>query len=249
MGDKLQGKTAIVTGASRGYGFAIAESLIEQGARVVLLARSEGPLQEAADTLGERALALPVDIGDADCVREAFRVVEADLGRLDFLVNNAATAMIGRVEDLNHGDLLAMVNTNFVGQVCCIRCAIPLMKRSGGGRIVNISSDAIRRPLPYLSIYSALKSAMESFSQALRDELHDDGIGVTVLRAGSCHETGFASEWNEETASRAVQLWEAQCYLPYAGVSLDPKTIGDATVNILMQPDHANVEIVEIRGR
>jgi NADP-dependent 3-hydroxy acid dehydrogenase YdfG len=245
----LHGRVAVVTGASRGYGFATAESLVEHGARVALFARSREPLRDAAAKLGESALALPVDIADGDSVRAAFREVDARFGRLDFLINNAAIATVGRVESLNDDDLITMVNTNFVGQVRCTRSAIPLMKRGGGGRIVNVSSDAVRRPLPYLSIYVATKSAIESFSQALRDELRADGIGVTVFRAGSSHETGFASHWNAEETAAAGQLWAASGYLPYANVSLDTKTIGSAIVNVLLQPDHANVEIVEFRGR
>jgi NADP-dependent 3-hydroxy acid dehydrogenase YdfG len=245
----LHGRVAVVTGASRGYGFATAEALIERGARVALLARSREPLLEAAARLGDSAIAVPVDIADGSSVRAAFREVDARLRRLDFLINNAGIASVARVENLDDDDLLAMVNTNFVGQVRCTRSAIPLLKRSGGGRIVNVSSDAVRRPLPYLSIYVATKSAVESFSQALRDELRADGIGVTVFRAGSSHETGFASEWSVEETAAAGQLWAAGGYLPYANVSLDAKTIGSAIVNVLLQPDHANVEIVEFRGR
>jgi NADP-dependent 3-hydroxy acid dehydrogenase YdfG len=245
----LRGRVAVVTGASRGYGFSTAESLVEHGARVALFARSREPLQEAAAKLGRAALAVAVDIRDANSVRAAFREVEENLGRLDFLINNAAIATVSRVEQLTDEDLFTMLNTNLAGQVHCIRCAIPLMKRSGGGRIVNVSSDAVRRPLPYLSIYVATKSAMESLSEALRDELREDGIGVTVFRAGSSHETGLASHWSEEEAAAAARLWAKSGYLPYADVSLDTKTIGNAIVNVLLQPDHANVEIVEFRGR
>jgi len=248
-GKRLAGRVAVVTGASRGYGLATAACLVERGARVALLARSPEPLRVAAEQLGESALALATDIADPDAVRAAFRTVEKELGRLDFLVNNAAISSVGPIETLSDGDLEAMVRVNLMGAVHCARAAIPLLRRTGAGRIVNVSSDAVRRPLPHLAIYVATKSAIESFSEALRDELHADGIGVTIFRAGSSHGTGFASGWKPEAAAAAGGLWATGGYLPYAGVSLETETIGRAIVDVLLQPEHANVEIVEFRGR
>jgi NADP-dependent 3-hydroxy acid dehydrogenase YdfG len=214
-----------------------------------MLARSSEPLRTAAAQLGAAALAIEADVGDPESARAAFRSVDDRLGRLDFLVNNAAIAHVGRVETLSDADLEAMVRVNLMGVVHCARSAIPLLRRTGGGRIVNVSSDAVRRPLPHLATYVATKSAIESFSEALRDELHGDGIGVTILRAGSSHETGFARGWNAEETAAAGRRWATGGYLPYAAVSLEPRTVGRAIVDVLLQPEHANVEIVELRGR
>ena len=111
----LAGKTAIVTGASRGLGFSTAELLARHGARVALLARSEAPLVAAAEKIGGGAIAVPADVSDADSVRAAFQRVSDEFGQLDILVNNAVLARPRKLVDCSDADLVEMVGTNLMG--------------------------------------------------------------------------------------------------------------------------------------
>ncbi|MBW2269818.1 MAG: SDR family oxidoreductase [Deltaproteobacteria bacterium] len=255
----LEGKVAVVTGASRGYGFATAKLFMAAGARVALLARSAAPLEEAARELGPGCLALATDIGDADSVRRAFRGVGEEFGGLDVLVNNAACGRVGKVEHASDEDLRAMLETNLLGAIYCAREAIPLMRATGGGHIVNVSSDSARHPFPYLCVYAATKGGLEVFSTALRDEVQADGIGVTLLRPGASRVVGegglrastFGAGWDPEIAAEAAALWERLGYDHFsAGRSggMEPESVAASILHTVTRPDHANIDVLEIRA-
>jgi NAD(P)-dependent dehydrogenase (short-subunit alcohol dehydrogenase family) len=246
MSGRLAGKVALVTGASRGIGLATARVLAGCGARVGMLARSEARLANARDEVGGSAFAVTADVSDPDSVRAAFATVEREAGRLDLLVNNAAIAPLLTIEGASDDDLRATVDTNFLGVLYCARAAIPLL-RASRGVIVNISSEGVRRPFPYLSVYLATKAAVELFSHALSEELRADGIRVTLLRSGAST-GGFAEDWDPEDARRALTLWIERGLLDFVGTPMPPEAIAESIVHAATCPPGASVDFLEIRS-
>ena len=181
MNGQLQDRVFVVTGGSRGFGLAIARALVTEGARVGLVSRSQEGLDEALMEIGsDRALGVAVDVGRSADISRAFEQVKSSFGRFDGLVNNAGLAYPAAVENLVEEEVLAQVNTNFLGTVFCCQAAIPLLRGGDNARIVNISSASAWHydEMHHLSIYASTKAAIERFSRDLRMELIPDGIGV-----------------------------------------------------------------------
>jgi NAD(P)-dependent dehydrogenase (short-subunit alcohol dehydrogenase family) len=207
---QLEGKVAVVTGASSGSGRGIARRFAEEGASVVMLARGRQRLEEVAAECGHGALPLVTDVGDPDSVSAAFDAVERRFGKLDILINNAAVYRPCAVERLSDHDIIRQVSTNFLGPVYTSRAAIPLMRAAGHGDIVNTSSESTLDPFPMLSMYVATKAALEMFDRVLAEELRDEDIRVTTLVQGTASGTGGGAtdwEWDPEHAGEAMELW------------------------------------------
>ena len=151
---------------------------------------------------------MPADVREPDSVRRAFATVERELGGLDVLVNNAAVAWPRTLERASEAELAAMIGTNLMGPLHCMRAAIPLLRARGGGEIVNVSSESVRHPFPLLGIYAASKAALEALSYAVKRELGAEGIRVTVLRSGAAATAGFAENWSAEEQDDAMRLWQ-----------------------------------------
>jgi NAD(P)-dependent dehydrogenase (short-subunit alcohol dehydrogenase family) len=181
---RLAGRVAAVTGASQGLGVAIARQLIEEGASVALLARSTDKLAAVAAELGGAALPVTCDVSDPDSVRRAFGQVAERWGHLNLLVNNAGIIGMALLETASDESILDQVSTNLVGPIVCARAAIPLLRAAGGGDIVNISSRSVELARPHLSVYSATKGGLETFSRTLAAELRPDAIRVSAIRVG-----------------------------------------------------------------
>ena len=177
----LSGKTALVTGASRGIGEAIARELAGRGARVALVARSEGPLKELAAELG--GVAYPTDLSDPEQVNDLVARVEAD-GPLDVLVNNAGLDETGWFPAIDAAKLDALLHVNFVAPVTLCRNVLPGMIDRGRGHIVNISSLAGVGPFPGMAQYAATKAGLTHVTAGLRADLKGLPIGTTVVEVG-----------------------------------------------------------------
>ena len=180
----LEGKTAVITGASQGIGAAMARVLHAAGMRVALLARSEDKLAALAADLGDGCLPVRCDVGDADSVRAAFATVGEHFGQLDALVNNAGLIGMSLLADADDAHIDDQVAANLLGPMYCSRAAIPLLLAAGGGDIVNISSRSVELARPYLSVYSATKGGLETFTRTLAAELRPQGIRVSSIRVG-----------------------------------------------------------------
>src|SRR2546423_11551268 len=183
----LEGKVAVVSGASSGIGEATALALAGEGAAVAIGARREDRLSSLADRIdsdGGRALALPVDVADEDSARSFVTEAHSQLGGLDILVNNAGVLLLGPVEGAPTDQWRTMVNVNLLGLLYCTHAALPLMREAGRGHIVNISSVAGRTANAGSAVYNLTKFGVGAFSEALRQEVSPAGIRTTVIEPG-----------------------------------------------------------------
>jgi short-subunit dehydrogenase len=181
------GKVVIVTGGSSGIGEATARRLARDGMCVTLAARRQDELERVAGEIeagGGQALIAPTDVRDRAAIH---RLVQATLdtwGRVDVLINNAGLGYSARVVDLDPDQLRAQVSVNLVAVIECAQAVLPAMMQRKSGHIINVASIAGLIGLPGSSTYSATKSAVISFSDALRREAREHGIQVTVLCPG-----------------------------------------------------------------
>lgn len=186
---RFTGKTALITGASRGLGLALAETLAAQGARVVLVARDPEALAAAVARVqgqGGEALGIAADLGDeAELLRLADQV--HDLGELDLLINNAGTlgaVPLPLVLDLQAADLLRAFRVNALGPFLLMRAFVGGMVLRGEGAVLNISSDAAHEAYPTWGAYAASKAAMERLAATLAAEIEDTGVRILTVDPG-----------------------------------------------------------------
>lgn len=186
MDKTLEGKVAVVTGASSGIGEATARELAARGASVVLAARDAGRLaglEKAISAAGGRVLAVGTDVSDRSSVEAMVERAVGEFGSLDVLVNNAGLGLSGRVADLRAEDLLYVFEVNTLGPLNCVQAALSRMER--GARIINVSSVVGKRSVPKVGGYCATKFALNALSDALRVEVSDRGITVTSVYPGT----------------------------------------------------------------
>jgi short-subunit dehydrogenase len=176
----IKGSVFLITGASSGIGAATARLAAGHGARVVLVARRTERLEVLAAELPD-ALAVTADITDADQLRAAVEAATERYGRLDVLVNNAGQGLQLPLEKVELDDFRAVIELNVVAPLAAMQAVIPIMRRQGGGAIVNVSSGTSRIVIPGVGAYSATKSALTMMSQVARAELAVDGISVSVV--------------------------------------------------------------------
>ena len=187
----LRGRACVVTGASRGIGRATARMLCEEGASVLLVARSEDQLNEAADECaaagkeaGGRAESLPCDVSDPDAAGRIAAETTKRFGRLDVLVNNAGTAKWRDLDDVPDEDWYEAWELNVMAPMRLMREAAPRMREAGWGRIVNVSSTAGKRPSANMSEYSVAKAAELSLSRLYADRFASDGVLINAICPG-----------------------------------------------------------------
>jgi NAD(P)-dependent dehydrogenase (short-subunit alcohol dehydrogenase family) len=229
----LQDRVAVVTGGSRGIGFGVVEALLAEGARVLFCGRDPERVNEACKGLrrnwGDRVHSIVADVRIYHNVESIFNTVEQRFGRLDILVNNAGVGVFGNVEELTLEEWHSCLDTNLTAVFYCCKYGIPLLKRSGGGFIVNVSSLAGRNAFPGGAAYNASKFGLNGFSEALFQEVRYDNIRVTCIAPGSV-ETEFRG--NEPSP----QTWK-----------LLPEDVARAVVQIVKFPDRSLPSYLEIR--
>jgi len=179
-------KVVVISGASMGIGEAIAKRFANAGARVVLLSRDAGRAEAARHRVGhtERTLALACDVRNREEIDRVLGLTLHHFDRVDVWVNNAGHGLLDSVAEVDMAACRDMFETNFFGTLAAMQAVIPAMKAQGSGTIVNISSVAGHIPLPFHSLYSATKFAMNALSKAARVELQSEGIHVMTVCPG-----------------------------------------------------------------
>ncbi len=204
---RLDGKVAAVTGGSGGLGSLAALTFAEAGADLVLLGRNETKLAataEAVRALGRRALPLSVDVTDKAALAAAGDRIAAAFGGLDILFNNAGITSPKRLEDTELEEWQALVDTNLTGTYLATRALLPLIRKRGGGRIINMGSILSARGMANRVTYCATKAAVANLAGALAFELGPEGITVNTLAP-----TVIVTDLNREMIQTQPQLYES----------------------------------------
>lgn len=186
----LAGQVALITGASRGIGWSTAELFAQAGARVALLARSAGPLEQAAESLrqvygAERVMSITADVAQAAQVEAAVQQVSGAWGHVDVLVNNAGLIHFGSIGAVAPGDWERVIGANLTGAYLCARAVAPLMQTQRSGRIINIASISGQTGGVSAGVdYAASKGGMLAFTKTLARDLAPYGITVNAIAPG-----------------------------------------------------------------
>ena len=184
----LDGKVVLVTGGGRGIGKGIARGMVKEGAKVAISGRSEETLTAAKtelEGLGGEVLAVPTDVTDENQVEKLFQAVIGGFGRLDVLVNNAGAFDGGALDELSLEAWNRVIATNLTGPFLCTRAAFAIMKKQGGGRIINVSSISAQRVRPRSAAYSASKHGVWGLTQVTALEGRDHNIAASCLYPGN----------------------------------------------------------------
>lgn len=243
MAGKLDGKVAIVTGASAGIGEATAIALAAEGASVAIAARRFDRLNAIAQriaTTGGKALPIVADITDETQVQNLVQKANAQLGRVDILVNNAGIALVGNIEGANTSDWRRMIDLNVLGLMYATHAVLPILKAQGSGHIVNISSVAGRTGRVGIGGYNATKWGVNGFSESLRQEVCKHNIRVTIIEPGMV-DTEIDNQITDPIAKQRTEERRKSI------VPLQSEDVAAAIVYAVTQPPRVNVNEILIR--
>ena len=228
----LAGRTAVVTGASRGIGAAVASALAAAGVRVALLARSESLLNDLALRIGGRSLPVICDVTDAGSVARAADMVREQFGNApDILVNNAGLFQIKPIADIEPEEFAETIQTNLVAPFFIIRQFLPAMYSRGTGDIVTIGSSADRNIFPGNGAYAASKFGARAFHEVLRAETRSTGVRATLV----------------SPAGVDTSLWDNVRFMdsdapPDRTRMIKPSAVADAVLFAITQPPEVTVD-------
>jgi len=243
MAGKLDGKVALVTGASSGIGEATALALAEEGAAVAISARRADRLEGVARRItekGGKVKTIVADVAQEDGAREMVVSANAAFGRLDILVNNAGVMLLGPIGGADTEDWRRMIGTNVLGLMYATHAALPLMRAQGTGHIVNVSSVAGRTARAGAGVYNASKWGVGAFSESLRQEVYKDKIRVTIVEPGAVA-TELTQHITHPGAKEQIEAF-VQAMTP-----LESEDIAAAILYAVTQPPRVNVNEILIR--
>ncbi|MGI0072017.1 MAG: SDR family NAD(P)-dependent oxidoreductase [Thermoplasmata archaeon] len=234
-------RVVFVTGASAGFGAAIARRFVRRDARVVALARRSDRLNGLAEELGrDRVHAIALDVRDRSAIERAVGALPAEFAEVDLVVNNAGLALgLEPAHRSRPEDWEQMIDTNCKGVVYVTRALLPGMVARGRGHVVNIGSTAGTYPYPGGNVYGASKAFVHQFSLNLRSDLHGTGVRVTCIEPGICGGTEFSGVRFRGDQKRAAEV--------YAGMRpLTPEDVAATVEWVSSLPARVNVNTVEL---
>lgn len=229
MTDRLSGRIAVITGGARGIGYAIADRLLSEGARVAFCALRQSSVEAAVASLGRKgdAFGVTADLSVPADIRRFFAAVTSHFGGLDILVNNAAIRTYRPTADLDPTDWDHMLAVNLSAPFHCVREAIPIMKQRGGGDIINISSLSSHSPFAGGAGYNATKSGLNGLTGAAMLDYRYDNIRVSEILPGSTD-----TDFNNDKG----QAWK-----------VSPEDIAEAVVMLLCMPARTTVSRIDLK--
>jgi 3-hydroxy acid dehydrogenase / malonic semialdehyde reductase len=234
-----QPDTVFITGASSGFGAAVARRFAGAGARVIAAARRADRLKDLAAELGPRILPVTLDVRDRAAVADVVDGLPEEFARIDVLVNNAGLALgLGPAQDADLDEWDQMIDTNCKGLVYCTRAILPGMVARRRGHVISLGSVAGTYPYPGGNVYGGTKAFVHQFSLALRSDVHGTGVRVT------CVEPGMA---DTEFSTVRFSGDKAKADAVYAG--MQPMTADDIAESIYWaatMPQHVNVNVIEL---
>ncbi|MEU0792190.1 SDR family oxidoreductase [Amycolatopsis sp. NPDC005961] len=233
-------QTVFVTGASAGFGDAIARRFVAEGARVIAVARSADKLEKLAGELGDAVLPVTLDVSDPEAVKTKIEGLPEEWKEVDVLVNNAGLAKglePAQRAELNDWD--EMIATNVRGLAHVTRALLPGMVERGRGHVINIGSIAGTYPYPGGNVYGATKAFVHQFSLNLRSDLHGTGVRVTNVEPGMVGGTDFSKVRFDGDQDKADKVYEGTT----------PLTADDVAESVFWaanQPKHVNINVIEL---
>ena len=242
----ITGKVVAVTGGSKGLGRHFVERLVREGVKVACLARPSAELKAVAQALPE-VLTLDCDIGDAGPCDAAVAATVARFGRLDAVVNNAGLYEPFLIEDSTPEQIMRLTRVNYLGPIWMTRAAIPHL-RATKGQIISVSSETVRWPYPYLSMYASSKAGMENFHAAMRDELRADQIRVSLMRSGHFEGGAGHTDANMEVMMAFADAAQRTGHTAWTGAGFSMDSMADALVTLLRLAPDVNIDLMEVRG-
>ncbi|MBC7655207.1 MAG: SDR family oxidoreductase [Oligoflexus sp.] len=226
----LKDKVALITGASKGIGYGIAEALLKLGVKVAITSRSQESADEAAEKLGSDVLALASDVKDAKSQQNAVDKTIEKFGSLDFLIANAGVGHFAPIDEMDEKDWHDVIDTNLTGVFLSVKAALPSLKKSKG-YIITISSLAGTNFFAGGSAYNASKFGLTGFSQSIMLDLRDYGVKVTTIMPGS-----VATHFNDHEPDKNKDAWKIQ-----------PEDIGQMVCDLLNMNPRTLPSKIEVR--
>ncbi|MFN8571886.1 MAG: SDR family oxidoreductase [Gemmatimonadaceae bacterium] len=228
---ELAGGSAVVTGASRGIGLAVAQAFVTLGLRVALVARSADALGQRAAALGSGAMAFPCDLTSVSSVELAVSNIRAAFGIPDILVSCAGIFPLASVAQTSGDEFALAMQTNLVGPFRLLHAFAPAMRERGRGHIVTVGSVADRTAYPENAAYAASKFGARAVHEVLREELRGSGVRTTLVSPGPVN----------------TSIWDAidpdhRPGFPSRSAMLVPQDVSDAVVWAVTRPAHVNVD-------
>jgi len=229
-----------ITGASAGFGAAMARTFVKHGHQVIISGRRADRLQDLADELGQAALPLIIDVSDKQSINAAIAGLPEDWRDIDVLVNNAGLALgTAPAQEAALDDWETMIATNCTGLVTMTRALLPAMVARGAGLVINLGSVAGHYPYPGGNVYGATKAFVEQFTLNLRADLVGTGVRATNLAPGLCGGTEFSNVRFKGDDAAAAKVYEGT-------QPLTAQDIADTAYWIATLPPHININHIEM---
>ncbi len=246
MAGSLEGRKAVITGASSGIGEATAAALAREGAAVALGARRRDRIEALAQRIsqdGGAAHAFEVDLSEEEAARSFVEEAAGAMGGLDVLVNNAGVMLLGPIEGADTREWRRMIDVNVLGLLHCTHAALPIMRAGGGGQVINVASTAGRIASFGAGVYNMTKFGVVALSESLRQEAVISNSGVRV----TCIEPGFVETELQGHNENPLVVENIESMREQIGEVLTAEDIADAIAYVVSSPDRVGINELLIR--